>query len=174
MFKTSIAFFAVILSTTFLASANAQPKHALIRHGRTIRAPIVCNRFGCSDWAHVDRVKRHPVLDANGNRVIGRRPPGCPHAFCGCEASLYLFGKIRPNLNLAANWLRNFPRAMPAPGMVAARRHHVMVLMRHVSGSKWLVHDGNSGGGLTREHVVSIRGYTIVDPHGSRLAKQGE
>jgi hypothetical protein len=27
-----------------------------------------------------------------------------------------------------------------------------------------MVHDGNSGGGLTREHVVSIRGYVIVNP----------
>jgi len=165
---------AVILSIGNSAPANAQPKHASHQHGQTISIPIVCNRLGCSDRAHPGRVKRPRVLDANGNRVVGRRPAGCPHAFCGCEASLYLFGKIRPNLNLASNWLREFPRAMPAPGMVAARRHHVMVLMRYVGGKNWLVHDGNSGGGLTREHVMSIRGYTIVDPHGSRLVKQSQ
>lgn len=102
--------------------------------------------------------------DANGN-VVGGRPAGCPHAFCGCEASLYLFGRIIPSLNLAANWIRKFPRAHPAPGMAAARRGHVMVLMQHVGGSDWLVHDGNSGGHKTREHVRSIKGYVIVDPN---------
>jgi hypothetical protein len=36
----------------------------------------------------------------------------------------------------------------------------------HVGGNKWLVHDGNSGHGLTREHVRSISGYTVVNPQG--------
>lgn len=110
---------------------------------------------------------RAAEYDANGNvapRVVGGRPHGCPHAFCGCEASIYLFGRIVPALNLAANWIRKFPRAHPAPGMAAARRHHVMVLIRHINGSDWLVHDGNSGRHLTREHVRSIAGYVIVDP----------
>jgi hypothetical protein len=111
------------------------------------------------------------VTDANGS-VIGRRPAGCPHAFCGCEASLYLFGRIRAELNLASNWLRKFPRTSPAPGMVAVRNHHVMVLMNQVDGNDWLVHDGNSGGGLTREHVRSLKGYVIVNPHGGLMAAQ--
>jgi len=45
--------------------------------------------------------------------VIGGRPRGCPHAFCGCGASLHLFGRIIPALNRAAEWFR-FPRAPPA------------------------------------------------------------
>jgi hypothetical protein len=45
-----------------------------------------------------------------------------------------------------------------------------MILMRQVDGKDWLVHDGNSGGRLTREHVRSISGYVIVDPHGARAA----
>jgi hypothetical protein len=81
-----------------------------------------------------------------------------------------LFGKIDPYLNLAANWLRRFPRTSPAPGMAAARPGHVFVLVSHVEGNDWLVHDGNSGGGLTRRHVRSIAGYRIVDPNGSRVA----
>jgi hypothetical protein len=105
----------------------------------------------------------------NGS-VIGRRPAGCPHAFCGCEASLYLFGQIRAELNLAANWLRKFPRTAPAPGMVAVRTHHVMVLISPVDGNDWLVHDGNSGGGLTREHVRSLKGYVVVNPRGGMAA----
>jgi len=102
--------------------------------------------------------------------VISRRPAGCPHAFCGCEASLYLFGRIRPELNLASNWFRKFPRTSAAPGMVAVRNHHVMVLMSHVDGNNWLVHDGNSGGHLTREHARSIAGYAIVDPSSATVA----
>ena len=105
------------------------------------------------------------VAETGAARVIGGRPAGCPARFCGCGASLHLFGRIIPRLNLAANWLR-FPRAAPAPKMVAARRGHVFVLEQHVEGNKWLVFDANSGGRLTRMHVRSIAGFAIVNPHG--------
>lgn len=97
--------------------------------------------------------------------VIGGRPSGCPSRFCGCGASLHLFGRIIPALNLAANWLR-FPRASPAPNMVAARRGHVFVLKQHIAGNVWLAHDSNSGGRRTRIHPRSIAGFAIVNPHG--------
>jgi hypothetical protein len=98
--------------------------------------------------------------------VIGGRPSGCPHAFCGCGASLYLFHKIIPALNLAANWFR-FPRAYPAPNMVAVRRHHVFVLVHETERpGVWVVHDSNSGGGRTRLHERSIAGYAIRNPYG--------
>lgn len=100
-------------------------------------------------------------------RVVGSQPSGCPHAFCGCEAALFRFGRIIPQLNLAANW-RRFPRTAPAPGMAAVRSGHVMILQQHVAGDVWYVHDGNSGGHVTREHLRSIAGYTIVDPSGLR------
>ena len=119
---------------------------------------------------HVDRM---PVIAWHHNQssgIIGGRPSGCPHAYCGCSASIQIFGKIIPELNLAANWIRKFPRTSPAPGMAAARNHHVFVLMSHVGGSNWMVHDGNSGGHLTREHVRSISGYVVVNPHGGRYA----
>ena len=54
--------------------------------------------------------------------------------------------------------LAALPRAMPAPGMVAARRGHVFVLKRHIRGKIWLVHDSNSGRGKTRVHPRSIAG----------------
>ena len=114
-----------------------------------------------------NRIQSH--ARASGEGVIGRRAAGCPRRFCGCEASLYLFRKIDPYLNLAANWLLRFPRTSPAPGMVAARPGHVFVLVSHASGDEWLVHDGNWGG-LTRRHVRSISGYRIVDPNGNRMA----
>jgi hypothetical protein len=96
-------------------------------------------------------------------RIVGGRPSGCPHAFCGCEASLFRFGRVIPQLNLASNW-RRFPRTAPATGMAAVRGGHVMILQQHVAGDIWYVHDGNSGGHVTREHPRSIAGYTIVDP----------
>lgn len=158
---------AALLSIAFVVSANATPRHKP-------RQVITCDMRGCSDYvsqATAARAEANPnaggVVDANGGTVISRRPQGCPRAFCGCEASLYLFGKIRPELNLAVNWIRKFPRTSPAPGMAAARSGHVMVLMSHVEGNDWLVHDGNSGGGLTREHIRSIKGYVIVNPRGA-------
>lgn len=110
------------------------------------------------------RITRSVVSRDHGT-VIGARPSGCPHAYCGCSASLYLFGKIIPRLNLAANWL-SFPKAAPAPKMAAARHGHVFVLVEHKGGDKWLVHDGNSGRGMTRLHVRSLAGYTVVNPNG--------
>jgi hypothetical protein len=99
-------------------------------------------------------------------RVVGGRPPGCPRSYCGCGASLRVFGRIVPELNLAANWLR-FPRTSPAPGMVAARPGHVVVLEQHVGGNTWMVYDPNSGGHATRIHARSLAGYAVVNPHAS-------
>lgn len=188
---------AAVAFAVFAAPSHAT-RHKAHRRGLA-PAVITCNLRGCSDWRSAARLQAGEqrfrgrearysppsrrsapraslrALDANGNDVrtvvLGGRPSGCPHAFCGCEASLYVFGHTRRGLNLAYNWVREFPRASPAPGMAAARWGHVMVLIRHVAGKNWLVHDGNSGGHLTREHVRSIAGYVIVDPHGSRRAE---
>jgi len=109
------------------------------------------------------------AMVSGDERVVGGRPSGCPNAFCGCEASLYKFGRIISELNLAGNW-RRFPRTVPAPGMAAVRSSHVMILQQHVAGDVWYVHDGNSGGHVTREHPRSIAGYTIVDPGSGSVA----
>ena len=167
-----------MLSIAATTTADAQHRHSHHQRSRINHAVIVCDDKGCSDQAQAaaPRAARAAVrhrADANGNAIIiGGRPAGCPHNFCGCEASRYVFGEIRPELNLASNWIRKFPRTSPAPGMAAARSGHVMVLMSHVGGNDWLVHDGNSGGGLTRNHVRSINGYTIVDPHSARSANR--
>ena len=101
---------------------------------------------------------------------IQPHPSGCPkRAFCGCGAAVKVFGQPRRDLWLARAWYL-FPRTSPASGMVAVRRHHVFVLLSHVSGSTWLVWDANSGGRKTRVHHRSIAGWAIVNPHGSRLA----
>lgn len=160
--------FAILSIAMAATTADATPRN----QGRSAQGVVVCNQLGCSDRPGARaavRTQAADVIDANGNStVVGGRPRGCPHRYCGCEASLYVFGEIRPMLNVARNWRVMFPRTSPAPGMVAARKDHVFVLMSHVEGDRWMVHDGNSGGGLTREHVRSIRGYTVVDPRGSR------
>jgi hypothetical protein len=111
---------------------------------------------------------RNAMAEVTGGRaqVVGARPAGCPRSFCGCGASIRVFGHIVPGLNLAANWLR-FPRTSPAPGMVAARRGHVFVLEQHVEGDTWMAYDANSGGRATRIHARSLRGYTVVNPRGA-------
>jgi hypothetical protein len=178
LFKRFIIAAAAIVAIASTSIADAKPRHA---HKRLTQAQVTCDQRGCSDnpaaqggQARASRANADAMptqtADANGN-VVGGRPSGCPHRFCGCSASLYVFGEIRPELNLAANWTRKFPRTEPASGMVAARRGHVMVLMSHASGDEWLVHDGNSGGGRTREHVRSIRGYTIVNPRATVTAQ---
>lgn len=162
------------LTALFLGLIVAGPAEA---RKKPVQAPVAA--FG--DWGQVNPMfsftpiseprkpaQRHEtrrVADRDRGSVIGGRPSGCPHRYCGCSASLYLFGKIRPNLNLAANWLR-FPRATPAPRMAAARRGHVFVLVEHRYGNVWLAFDGNSGKGLTRLHERSISGFTIVNPNG--------
>jgi hypothetical protein len=154
----------------------ATPALARYRHQATSSVTEFCGaRYGKCYNTAADLPQtfiRNGVAYEYDGKVIGSRPAGCPHRFCGCEASLYLFGSIRPELNLAWNWVRYFRRTAPAPRMAAARRGHVMVLISHVSGDEWLVHDGNSGGGKTREHVRSIRGYVIVDPSAARVAQR--
>lgn len=68
-------------------------------------------------------------------------PQGCPaRAFCGCGA--------------------------PAPGMVAARRGHVFVIKEVLGNGQVLAFDANSGKRLTRLHVRSLAGFTVVNPYG--------
>lgn len=156
-------------------SVTAMQAERATRHGRRNAAATIAPAETAVPTRQSRRQaraqERAQIADANGNgTILGSRPSGCPHRFCGCEASLYVFGSIKPELNLAANWVRKFPRTQAAPGMVAARSGHVFVLINQVSGNEWMVHDGNSGGGKTRQHVRSISGYAIVNPHASRYA----
>jgi hypothetical protein len=95
--------------------------------------------FRSGKQAGTARTEANAGVDANGGAVVKRKPQGCPHAFRGCEDSPYVFGKIRPELNLASNWIRKFARTSPAPEMAAARSNHVMVLMSYVEGNNWAI-----------------------------------
>jgi hypothetical protein len=154
----------VALLVLFSVPAEAHRHHRHHHHHFQSRASL----FGAAQVIGDARV----IGDALASqRIVSGRPSGCPHAFCGCEASLFRFGRIIPQLNLAANW-RRFPRAPPGPGMAAVRSGHVMILQQQVAGNIWYVHDGNSGGHVTREHPRSIAGYTIVDPSAASTASR--
>lgn len=148
---------------------HLKPKHARRSPAKRLRAPHRAYVAGTTLAYGFTREIAYAAgfpdsLGSTGRGVvIGGRPAGCPARFCGCGASLHLFGRIIPSLNLAANWLR-FPRTLPAANMVAARRGHVFVLKQHIAGSTWIVHDSNSGGRRTRLHARSIAGYVIVNP----------
>lgn len=96
---------------------------------------------------------------------IKPHPSGCPRtAFCGCGVSERVYGHPVRELWLAANWFR-FPRAAPAPGTVAVRRHHVFYIERVEGDGRVIAYDPNSGGHLTRVHEVSLAGYVVVRPN---------
>ena len=91
MLKHATIFIAALLLISPVASIDAKPQARTYQsQSRTVGNPVGCTQRGCSDRAR----KAREATDANGGPVR-RRPAGCPHAFCGCEASLYLFGQIR-------------------------------------------------------------------------------
>lgn len=124
---------------------------------------------------HEDR-PRVPKNYALAETKIVAHPAGCPRrAFCGCGVSLHVFGKAvaAGGLAIAAEWLR-FPRAEPAPGMVAARRGHVFAILETRGNGRVLAYDPNSGRHMTRIHIRSLRGYVVVNPRGgARYATAG-
>jgi hypothetical protein len=178
----------MIVATSFLialttVNSEAAKGHSHDPHGFTQQTSQQHDRARDTRTARPHRQERaHHRADrgrvavrAQGSghaQVLGGRPAGCPRQYCGCGTSIKLFGRIRPELNLAANWVRKFPRTVAAPGMAAARAGHVMLLVEHVAADKWKVWDANSGGGLTRIHIRSIRGFVTVNPHASRVALQ--
>jgi len=108
-------------------------------------------------------------LTYDSERIVSH-PSGCPsRAFCGCGVSVRVFGHPVRNLYLASNWYR-FPRAHPAPGMVAVRNHHVMFIEHMDANGNAVVYDPNSGNHMTRVHTRSLSGYKIVNPHGQNYS----
>jgi hypothetical protein len=153
MFRTLLVMCGLLL---FSGIAQARPHHYRHHIHHQSIAPV-------SFWGFEQQ--RPTPRNTAGEGVIGGRPSGCPTQYCGCGASLYLFGRIIPALNLAAAWYK-FPPAAPTTHMVGVRAHHIVVLEQQVSGNQWLVHDSNSGGHLTRRHVIDISRYSIRNPSG--------
>jgi hypothetical protein len=172
MILTRIAALAAI-TLALTVSVQARPHKA--HHRQQVQQSIItCNQQGCSDRV-IDYTPERSNRTSErrieiGEGVVGGRPAGCPWRYCGCGVSLKVFGKIIPKLNLALNWKIIFPRTEPAAGMVAARSGHVFYIVSVVDSSTVVAYDPNSGGHKTRIHTVSLRGFTVVDPHGSKVA----
>jgi hypothetical protein len=145
------------LFTVFLLTPTAEARHHHRHHHAVPQPQTGFNWF--------QTPQQNTYTTKQSTHIVGGRPAGCPRAYCGCSVSLKVFGKIIPDLNLAANWGR-FPRTSPASGMVAYRNHHAFYIESVNSDGTVLAYDGNSGKGLTRLHNVSLRGYTVVNPHG--------
>jgi hypothetical protein len=150
---------AVIFVVLFLSPAEARHRQHYVPNpacGFFQTCPLVSERG-------LRIVKAMGGLGEAATQIIAH-PAGCPaRAFCGCGAAVRVFGQPVRSLWLAANWYR-FPRSLPAPGTVAVRRHHVMVLESDLGRGVWKVYDANSGGHATRIHARSISGYAIVQP----------
>jgi hypothetical protein len=117
--------------------------------------------------SHVSRAARPERHIMNYAGEIVEHPAGCPRSlFCGCGASVHVFGHPVRSLYLVSNWYQ-FPRTAPAPGMaVLFGRQHVAIIEEYHADNTATLYDANSGGGLTRVHRVKIAGLTVVDPHG--------
>ena len=100
------------------------------------------------------------------SEVIGGRPSGCPHRYCGCASARYVGLVAKWNANLARNWLVYLPAAAPGPGMADATRGHVRIIIGSAGNGLWRFYDPNSGRGLTRIVVDAIRGR-VVNPGGT-------
>ena len=168
-------FTAALAATILITTSLAHQSEARTRHHKDINRStiITCDIRGCTDRKidYNPRVQYASVVRDDG-RTIGGRPSGCPHAFCGCGTSLHIFGRIIPDLNLAANWGKRFSPSPCAAGNVAWRYGHVFAIESCNGDGTVLAYDPNSGGHQTRIHTVSLSGYRIVDPHRERLASR--
>lgn len=159
MTRALCAVFVVLICA--MTTANAKPRHH--KHHHIARAAVT-ESMGCLPDNDVrlhcgvsnQRIQgRSKVTSYDG--VIGGRPAGCPHAYCGCGARLYL-GIDDPRLNLAWNWTKYYHGLTP----VAVWRHHIAIIERMTGPSTAILRDYNSGSGLSRIHERSIAGARIV------------
>ena len=141
-----------------------------IRMPRKEPAEARCTHHGCREARSSKKtIHNHPTQTAG---YIVEHPAGCPRTrFCGCGVALKVFGRaIRAGgLAQAKAWL-GFPAASPAAGMVAANHHHVVYIEEYLGNGMAKVYDPNSGGHQTRVHVRSLAGFSVRNPHGSRMA----
>lgn len=167
-----------VLSITTEAEARKYRRHSV---SHTQQVPLFNNDYsqpaslftpafgvrGPNTKAEQRRFIRTRGQSSSESQVVGGRPSGCPHAYCGCGASLYKFGRIIPELNLAWNWVKKFPRiSMDAAGNgdAVVRRGHVAIILANLGGGNFKLHDSNSGRGLTRIHVRRVAGWVFVRP----------
>jgi hypothetical protein len=161
-------FGAHILRCVYAKTAKVERRHIRNRYRwRDAHPSQYAGRGRVHHRAYATRgsIQSNAYASAQPAEIV-EHPAGCPwHAFCGCGTAVHLLGAPIRSLWLAANWFR-FPRAEPAPGMAAVRAHHVFAIERVLGNGLVLAYDPNSGGHRTRRHVISLRGYTVVNPRG--------
>ena len=160
---------ALIAASVVVAVTPAQAKRHHHHYHRTIDRLLVhaalqpdCDNSGRPCEPHKPSVVRysrsaHSGVADGSETIIGHRPAGCPHAFCGCAARLYL-GLSDVRLNLAWNWTRYYSGPTP----VAVWHHHIAIIERWTGPNTAILRDYNSGGGLSRIHERSLAGARII------------
>ncbi len=166
------SLFACLATVALAAPASARHHHHHISSNHSYRSSAAQSGSHRHIAYRTRSIARHTRVASGSGTILGGRPSGCPHSYCGCGVSLKVFGRIRPELNLAWNWAKYFQHEPAARvGLVAVRPGHVMQIVGGGAG-RWVVYDPNSGGGLTREHVRDLRGYVFVNPHATRVASR--
>lgn len=149
----------LIVAALLYAAASA-PAHAQVGLDSIFQGPWNVHAAPGSGLPHRS-VSRSRNYSAS---VIGGRPAGCPHAYCGCASARFVNLRASWNVNLAANWLY-LQSAQPGPGMAAARVGHVKIIVASLGNGLYKFYDPNSGGHATRYNVGSLAGYKVVNPH---------
>ena len=175
--KFFTAAIAALLFAFVSTSAQARHRHHYQHHARAHHERVVqssatqCDNNGRCVSSGFVTVSYEPAQEESFGygRQAGSRPGGCRHAWCGCGSSLRVFGRIIPELNLAANW-RRFPPASCASGNAAWRYGHVFIIESCNSDGTAVAYDPNSGGHVAHIHTVSLVRYHVVNPHGGRYA----
>lgn len=121
---------------------------------RTQRRPSVAHRAQRQP-VEASRSQAEPAVTRNasqqevkaphyafGGGEIIQHPAGCPvRLFCGCGASIEVFGHSIRDLWLVSNWYR-FPRAAPAAGMaVLWGTRHVAVIRQYFGDGTAMLYD---------------------------------
>jgi hypothetical protein len=176
LMAASAVAFLLVVALAIPAEARSHHRHYSHVHHHATRIALAesndcvpdnngrCAWFGTISRTSEARRGGQRVTGFDDGSIIGGRPSGCPHAYCGCGLRLYL-GISDPRLNLAWNWARFFPRASPGPGMAVVWGHHVALIERMVGPREAILRDYNSGGGLSRVHERSIAGAVVVNPN---------
>lgn len=157
------AFVTAVLLTAFTnapadARQHRKSKHHT-HHYSKVHTPVAhCDdRYPMNCASQTRQERRTRVASTEGRTVIGGRPSGCPHAYCGCGARLYL-GISDTRLNLAWNWTKYYHGSTP----VAVWRHHVAIIIKMTGPNTALMRDYNGGRGLSYIHERSTAGARIV------------
>src|SRR5690348_6224620 len=109
------AYVLAAVTTLFFVSGST---FAAAQFNTPCNGEMVCSEGSQNAVTRLKTSRHHPgssssgsafataILDANGNgTIIGGRPAGCPHNYCGCGLRIHL-GISDKRFNLAWNWAR--------------------------------------------------------------------